>query len=498
MSDPQSLDVVVFGASGDLASRKVLPAVGAVASRARLHVVGAGRSELSDERFRRLVGDATGRADIAAEADWVRLDYGDPGTYAGLRAALRGDEAVYYLATPPSTFSPILSALASSGLTHRGDRSRIVVEKPLGEDEATAHELNRQLATLFDESQVYRIDHYLAKDTVQNVLAFRFSNSLFETVWNRLLVDSIQITAAEELDVGQRAGYYDHYGAVRDVVQNHVLQILALTTMEPPATFNARDIRDAKVQLLRAVRPLDPSESVRGQYEGYLDAEGVAPGSPSETFAAARVRIENWRWQGVPIFIRAGKALRRSVTEAVVQFKDAPHLELDDQRVRCIPTTLVIRIQPHEEVQLRVGAKVPGGHFELVPAGLRLEYGRLARGPLPDAYENVFAEVLEGGHSVFPGPQEIERSWQIVDPLLRSWEREGRPLPYPRGSLGPAEADALVAGPGGGQWITLRRGAGDGSPAGSERVKAVVFRGTRGRRGRRRTARLTPRGTSRR
>jgi glucose-6-phosphate 1-dehydrogenase len=447
------LDIVIFGASGDLATRKVLPAVGAVAPRARLHVVGAGRSALSDERFRRLVGDTTGSADLAAGADWVRLDYGDPATYAGLRAALRREAAVYYLATPPNTFSPIVSALASSGLTHRGDGSRIVVEKPLGEDEASAHELNRQLHSLFDESQVYRIDHYLAKDTVQNVLAFRFSNSLFENVWSRLFVDSIQITAAEDLDVGRRAGYYDHYGAVRDVVQNHVLQILALIAMEPPTTFDAADIRDAKTRLLRAVRPLDPSTAVRGQYEGYLDAQGVAPGSRQETFAAAQVSIDNWRWQGLPIFLRAGKALRRSLTEAVIRFKEAPHLQLDGRPVTCIPTLLVIRFQPHEEVQLRIGAKVPGAQFELVPAGLRLEYGRLARGPLPDAYENVFAEVLKGGHSVFPGPDEIERSWAIVDPLLRSWDRQGSPLPYARGSWGPAEADSLVAAHGGGGWI---------------------------------------------
>ena len=301
---------------------------------------------------------------------------------------------------------------------------------------------------------MYRIDHYLAKDTVQNVLAFRFSNSLFETVWSRLFIDSIQITAAEDLDVGRRAGYYDHYGAVRDMVQNHVLQILALIAMEPPTTFDAPDIRDAKTRLLRAVRPLEPGAAVRGQYEGYLDAGGVAPGSRRETYAAARVTIDNWRWQGVPIFLRTGKALRRSVTEAVIRFREAPRLQLDGRPVLCIPTLLVIRIQPHEEVQLRIGAKVPGGHFELVPAGLRLEYRHLARGPLPDAYENVFTEVLEGGHSVFPGPQEIERSWAIVDPLLRSWEREGSPTPYARGSWGPGEADALAAAHGGGRWVT--------------------------------------------
>jgi glucose-6-phosphate 1-dehydrogenase len=223
--------------------------------------------------------------------------------------------------------------------------------------------------------------------------------------------------------------------------------------MDPPTTFHAADIRDAKTRLLRAVRPLEAQTAVRGQYEGYRETEGVAPGSRRETYAAAQVHIDNWRWQGLPIFLRAGKALRRSVTEAVIRFKEAPLLQLD-QPIACIPTLIVIRIQPNEEVQLRIGAKVPGGGFELVPAGLRLDYRRLARGPLPDAYENVITEVLEGVHSVFPGPEEIERSWEIVDPLLRSWEREGSPLPYAQGSWGPKEADSLIAANGGGRWIT--------------------------------------------
>jgi glucose-6-phosphate 1-dehydrogenase len=448
------MDVVIFGASGDLAGRKVLPAIGAITPRRRLRVVGAGRSDLTRERFRRTVEETTGSAELAATAEWVRLDYGQADSYSALKDVVTAPGAVYYLATPPSTFSPILTALATSGLTHKADQSRIVVEKPFGRDEASAHQLNLQLESLFDDSQVYRIDHYLAKDTVQNVLAFRFSNSLFEPFWNRMLIDSIQITAAEQLDVGERAGYYDGAGAVRDLVQNHLLQVLALITMEPPATFDAEDIGEAKTQLLRTVAPLDPATAVRGQYEGYLDADGVAPSSRRETYAAAQVRIDNWRWQGVPIFLRTGKALRRQLTEAIIRLKDAPHLLLDGDPVASIPTLLVIRFQPAEEVVLRIGAKPPGASFSLEPAGLRLEYAGLSRGRLPDAYENVLNEVLDGEHSVFPGPREIERSWAIVDPLMRAWEEEGRPLSYARGSWGPPAADSLIAAQGGGCWTT--------------------------------------------
>jgi glucose-6-phosphate 1-dehydrogenase len=455
VADP--VDLVVFGASGDLTRRKILPSLGRLISREGQSVrfIGAGRSQKSSSDFRALVKETSASDRLGATAEWVQLDYSDPATFNQLKEVVSGSPyVIFYLATPPETFSDILSGITMSGLTTRTDATRrIVVEKPLGHDLASAHKINAQLAEAFEEEQIFRIDHYLAKDTVQNVLALRFSNSLFEPVWNRTLIESILITVAEEEGIGQRAGYYDQTGAVRDIIQNHVLQLLALITMEPPTTFDADYVRRAKRAALRATSPIDPGMAVRGQYEGYLDEKGVAPDSRRETYAAMRVSIDNWRWDGVPIFVRTGKALRRRVTEVVIKLRDAPMLRIGGRRQRGIPTLIVIRIQPDEGITLRIGAKRPGTKFEMVPAGMRLDYARLTKAALPDAYENVLSEVLAGGHSAFPGAEEIELAWEIVDPLIRAWEAEGHPESYQKGSWGPHAADDLVATSGGGRWV---------------------------------------------
>jgi glucose-6-phosphate 1-dehydrogenase len=451
------VDLVIFGASGDLAQRKILPSLKRLTSPdgMELRVVGAGRTAQSQTSFRDIVRRRSGSRRLAATAEWARIDYKSPATFAGLKKLTAGSaHVIFYMATPPETAGDIMRTLVRSNLTSKGDPTRrVVVEKPLGHDLESARKLNAQLAKAFEEQQIFRIDHYLAKDTVQNVLAFRFSNSLFEPVWNRNLVETIQITVAEREGIGKRAGYYDQTGAVRDIIQNHVLQLLALVTMEPPTTFDAEYVRRAKRAALRAMSPIDPNFAIRGQYLGYLDEEAVANDSRRETYAAVRLSIENWRWDGVPIFLRTGKALQRRVTEVVIKLRDAPHLRIGGNRQRGVPSLIVIRIQPDEGITIRIGAKRPGTRFEMVPAGMKLDYKGLTDRPLPDAYENVISEVLAGGHSAFPGAEEIELQWEIVDPLLKSWEIEGHPEPYTRGSWGPQAADDLVSAAGGGRWI---------------------------------------------
>jgi glucose-6-phosphate 1-dehydrogenase len=480
--------LVVFGASGDLTSRKLMPAVERLALRRLLpggfSVVGVARTEMTDddfrERMRASVEKLGGGGDEAASVwsaftggfRYVAGDYGDPATFDRLKAVLeeldreRGTAGnrLYYLATPPATFPVIAGALGDHGLSRPesgGAFVRVVIEKPYGHDERSARELDAAVHASFAEDQVYRIDHYLGKETVQNVLALRFANAIFEPIWNRRYVDHVQITVAEELGVGHRGGFYESAGALRDIVQNHVMQVLALTLMEPPATFDAEGIRDEKVKALKAVDIFSPDEVaehvVRAQYgrgwaggeevNAYRDEIGVDPHSQTETYMAMRLLVDNWRWAGVPFYVRTGKRLPKRVTEVAMEFHRPPHLPFkESQATGLAPDALVLRIQPDEGITLRFGAKVPGQAFRVRSVSMDFFYGAAFLEETPEAYERLLLDALVGDQTLFIRADEVERAWRIVDPILSAWIDERAPLTrYDAGSWGPAEADQLLA-----------------------------------------------------
>jgi glucose-6-phosphate 1-dehydrogenase len=337
-----------------------------------------------------------------------------------------------------------------------------VVEKPFGHDLESALHLNRALLDVFNEDQIYRIDHYLGKETVQNTLVLRFANGIFEPVWNRTYVDHVQITAAEEVGLEGRAGYYDSSGALRDLIQNHLLQLLMLVGMEPPVSFDANAIRDEKVKVLRAIKPPAPEEvpqmAVRAQYSrgtqggreipGYLEEEGVAPGSVTETFAAVRLQVDNWRWAGVPFYIRTGKSLARKVTEIVVTLKPVPHLAFQQSGSLGVhPNQLILAVQPNEGVSMSLMAKIPGSRMRVRPVNMEFLYGTSFLSQSPEAYERLILDTMRGDATLFARDDEVEAAWRIVDPILEAWEKERGPIPqYPAGSSGPPEQDSIMAG----------------------------------------------------
>jgi glucose-6-phosphate 1-dehydrogenase len=480
--------LVVFGASGDLAARKLMPAIEQLALRRLLpggfSVVGVARTEMSDADFldhvRKIVdedrsdGEDTSHVwDAFADGGfrYIAGDYGAPETFTRLAEVLaeldltRGTSGnrLYYLATPPTTFETIVTALGHAGLNRpvNGDAFvRIVIEKPYGHDQRTATELDAVVHSVFDEPQVYRIDHYLGKETVQNVLALRFANAIFEPVWNRRYVDHVQITVTESLGVGHRGGFYENAGALRDIVQNHVMQVLALTLMEPPATFDADGIRDEKVKALRAVDILSreqvATDVVRAQYQrgwvegaevpGYREEEAVDPHSETETYVAMRLLVDNWRWAGVPFYVRTGKRLPKRVTEVAMQFKDVPHLPFAVSQAEGLdPDLLVLRIQPDEGITLRFGAKVPGQAFRVRSVSMDFFYGAAFLEETPEAYERLLLDALVGDPTLFIRSDEVEQAWRIVDPVLTAWEEDNVALArYESGSWGPREAEILL------------------------------------------------------
>ncbi|HVF31558.1 MAG TPA: glucose-6-phosphate dehydrogenase [Acidimicrobiales bacterium] len=470
--------LVVFGGSGDLTTRKLLPAVARLAQRGLLpttfSVVGVARTEWSDEDFRAHARNA----DPDAGPEWASLvdgfryvagDYADEVTFERLREVLddidaargTGGNRIFYLATVPQVFASVAAALGRHGLAQRvEDRPkafvRLVVEKPFGHDLASARQLDRDLHRVFDESQLYRIDHYLGKETVQNVLALRFANAIFEPVWNRRYVDSVQITVAESVGVGHRSGFYESAGALRDIVQNHVMQVLALVAMEPPATLDAEGIRDEKVKLLRAVKVLAPDEVadhvVRGQYErgwvegeevvGYREEVGIPVSSATETYVAARLTIDNWRWAGVPFFLRTGKRLPKRVTEVALTFRAVPHLPFPTALAQGLgPNAMVVRIQPNEGITLRFGAKVPGQAFRVRTVNMDFSYGAAFVEESPEAYERLLLDAMAGDPTLFIRTDEVDQAWRIWDPVLAA---APPPLGYESGTWGPAAAGALL------------------------------------------------------
>ena len=468
---------VLFGASGDLAAKKLLPAVynlfveGRLPERFRLLGVG---SRMPEHNFRehmiavvtqhsRTPVDTAILDKLLERCDYIQGDFTKPALFTKLKERLAaGDKAaggptrrLFYLAVAPRVFGPIAQSLHEVGLARSADpESVLMIEKPFGHDLHSAIALNEEVTAAFDESHILRLDHYLGKETVQNLLVFRFANGIFEPLWNRRYIDHVQITAAEDLGTGGRAGYYDQSGAIRDVIQNHVMQLVALTAMEPPAIFDADSIRDEKERALKSIRCV---ASARGQYTagnvdggpvpGYLQEEGVPPTSTTDTFAALKLEVNNWRWAGTPFYIRAGKRMPRRSTEITIAFRPVPHKPFADPKVSqsIRPNLLTLSIQPNEGASLRIEAKAPGAETELRPVRMDFLYGETFTRDTPEAYERLILDALRGDATLFTRADEVEQAWRIVDPVIAAWESNEVPLePYVAGTPGPAAADALI------------------------------------------------------
>jgi glucose-6-phosphate 1-dehydrogenase len=485
--------LVIFGATGDLAKRKLLPALYNLAHEGalpeRFNLIGVSRSDNAHEEFREQAQEAIKEFSrrepdpnvlekLLDEVRYVPGTFDDASVYQTLGNALdEFDKAAgvrmnrcFYLSTAPMFFPVIVGQLGESRLCqHEGADVRVVIEKPFGTTLAEAEQLNREVLSVLDEHQVFRIDHYLGKETVQNMMAFRFANGLFEPVWNRNYIDQIQITAAEDIGIGSRAGYYDSAGALRDLIQNHMLQLLCHVAMEPPVNFTADEVRNEKVKVLQAIHA--PTEeqidqiAVRAQYTegesggehvgGYLQEADVPSDSNTETYAALRLEVDNWRWAGVPFYLRTGKRLARKVTEVAVTLKPVPHLAFTQEGSLGVrPNQLILTMQPNEGVSLSLGAKIPGTRMRIRPVYMEFLYGTSFLSQSPEAYERLITDAMRGDATLFTRNDEVEAQWRICDPIVEKWEATPGPLPqYASGSQGPAEAQSLMLS--GQEWRTI-------------------------------------------
>ncbi len=474
--------LVLFGVTGDLSRKKLLPAIYDLANRGLLppgfSLVGFARRDWEDQDFRQVAYEAVkqnARTPFREEV-WNHLsegmhfvpgEFSDPGAFDALAMAVKeldetrgtGGNYAFYLSIPPKFFDVVVEQLQRSGLAERSESSwrRVVIEKPFGHDLASARELNNVVHRVFPEESIFRIDHYLGKETVQNILALRFANTMFEPVWNRSYIDHVQITMAEDIGIGGRAGYYDGIGAARDVIQNHLLQLLALAAMEEPTSFKAEAVRAEKAKVLSSVRlPRDLSlATARGQYSagwqggvkvrGYLEEDGIPESSTTETYAAIKLEIDSRRWAGVPWYLRTGKRLSRRTTEVAMIFQQAPHLPFSETETEELgQNALVFRVQPDEGITVRFGSKVPGTSMEVRDVNMDFAYGESFTESSPEAYERLILDVLIGDPPLFPRQEEVELSWQILDPVEEFWAGQGRPDQYKSGGYGPKSSDLMM------------------------------------------------------
>jgi glucose-6-phosphate 1-dehydrogenase len=472
MNNDLPVSIVIFGASGDLTERKLIPSLFNLYRKDRIskrfRIVGYGNTAFSDEQFRAHLKE--GMEEFASykykKEEWDKFAasltyrqgrYTDLADFKKLANFLKEWEngagsRIYYMATPPEVFPNIIDLLAlTDQLEEQNGWRRVVIEKPFGTDLASARSLNAQIHKALHERQIYRIDHYLGKETVQNILVARFANTIFEPLWNRNYIDHVEITVAEEVGVEHRARFYDQVGVLRDMFQNHLLQLTSLVAMEPPVSFDATALRNEKVKVLTAIQPIKEDDvlrkTVRGQYKGYRKEEGVDPQSMTPTYATVRLQIDNWRWQGVPFYLRSGKCLKEKLSQITIEFKEPPHLLFPRSKERLTPNMLVLYLQPDEGMHWRFEAKVPDTAMEMRSVDMEFHYAdSFGKTAIPEAYERLLLDVMTGDASLFTRADEVETAWGVIDPIIHGWETQKQPLAfYDPGTWGPAEADELLA-----------------------------------------------------